>query len=186
VGLINTLLVASSLAVDSCVVALARGLAERRPRARDALVVGAAFGVAQGVMPVLGAVGGRVTSELFTRVDHWVAFGVLAALGVKSLLEARRADATPASASAGAFSLVLAALATSIDAAAAGFSFSLIGEPIAPLAWFAASITACGSAACFIGGRSLGARHRRIGLVLGGLVLIAIGLNVLREHSDHL
>jgi putative Mn2+ efflux pump MntP len=185
VSLLNTLFVASSLAVDSCVAALARGLASGKPRARDALIVGGVFGVAQGLMPLAGALGGRAASELFTRVDHWIAFGLLAALGVKSLLDAARRGGSVATSAPGAATLVIAALATSVDAAAAGFGFALVGESVAPLAWFTGAITACGSAACYLAGKSLAPRHRRAGLAAAGVVLLAIAFNVLREHWDH-
>ena len=45
-----------------------------------------------------------------------------------------------------------------------------------------AAITACGSTLSYLGGKHLGTRHQRAGLLAGGLVLIAIAANVLREH----
>lgn len=182
-GLAETLLIAASLAVDSCVISLARGLATPRPRGSDALVVGGVMGAFHGAAAALGAMLGTSTSDLFERFDHWVAFGVLVGLGLKSLLEARGVNNSEAKgATTTTLGLLLAATATSIDVVAVGFGFRLIDEPVVPLAWFTAIITACGSAASFVGGKRLGARYQRAGLVAGGLVLIAIAVNVLREH----
>jgi len=182
-GSAETLLIAVSLAVDSCVISLALGLATPKPRGSDALVVGGVMGAFHGAAAALGALLGTSTSELFERFDHWVAFAVLAGLGLKSLSEARRFGRSNAkSATTTTLGLLLAATATSVDVVAVGFGFRLIDEPVAPLAWLTAAITACGSAVSFLGGKRLGARYQRAGLVAGGLVLIAIAANVLREH----
>ena len=141
------------------------------------------MGACHGAAAPLGALLGTRTSEWFERFDHWVVFAVLAGLGLKSLLEARGfGKGGERSAMTTTLGLLLAAAATSIDVVAVGFGFRLIDEPVAPLAWFTAVVTACGSATCFLGGKRLGTRYQRAGMVAGGLVLIAIGANVLREH----
>ncbi len=183
---VNTSLVASGLSVDACAAALAFGLARGRGAWREALIVGATFGAMSGAMPLLGAVGGGMAAKWFERVDHWIAFAVLAGLGLKSLFESRRAAVAHGRELAGYASLFVAALATSIDTLAAGFSFELVGERVATLAWLTGAISACGSAACYLGANRLGPRYRRAGMVVGGIVLIAIAFNVLREHADHL
>ena len=126
--LMETLLVAASLAVDSCVISLARGLATPHPRGSDALAAGGVMGAFHGAAAPLGALLGTSTSALFERVDHWVAFTVLAALGLKSLLESRGlVRRPPKSATPSTLGLLLAPpLVPPLSAALAAAAFAAL------------------------------------------------------------
>ena len=183
IDLARAVLLGSGLAVDSCVVALAQGIASAEHRARRALVVGAVFGAFQGAMPVLGWFVGAPVARLFASFAPWVAFAVLGVLGAKSIRDALRCDdANDGVSSYGARWLIAAAVATSIDALAAGFGLSLAGQPIAPTAIAAGLITALGSTASYLAGRGLGLRHRRVAQFVAGIVLIGIGAQILYAH----
>ena len=81
------LLIALGVSADAFAVALGRGLHIRRLTARDTLAIGLSFGLFQGLMPVLGwLVGTRL--QAYTEIDHWVAFGLLVAIGGKMLHDA--------------------------------------------------------------------------------------------------
>ena len=81
--------------------------------------------------------------------------------------------------------MVMLSLATSLDALAVGLSLSLINVSI----WTPAAIIGLVAAAFTTIGMHLGKQLSRAGLLrryadaIGGLVLIAIGLNILREHG---
>jgi putative Mn2+ efflux pump MntP len=114
--------------------------------------------------------------------DHWVAFILLAYIGIKLIREGgrdeeyRRPDPTKG------VSLIVLSVATSIDALAMGLSLAILGVgivyPSIIIGLVAAGFTLLGMA---IGNR-LGRRWRAGIAWLGGLILIGIGLKVLLEH----
>ncbi len=179
------MLVLSSLAFgvagDAFAVSVAQG-ASRRPGIGGALAIGAAFGVAQGLMPLIGWGLGVAFADMIREVDHWIAFVLLGLLGIKMLREGLAGgDATPAPALIG-WALLGAAIATSVDAAAAGITLPMLGSPIATACLVIGAITA---ALCFAGvliGAASGARIGRLAELAGGLVLIGIGVRVLIVH----
>lgn len=184
--MIAVLILALALAMDAFAVSLVRGAARRHSITR-ALETGIAFGVAQGVMPLIGWGLGALVVGWLAAIDHWIAFILLALLGYRMLREGLEEDEDAASADndtrAGFVALLVAAIATSIDAAAAGLTLELFSLPIwlscviigavtlalcAPAYWFAARI-----------GPALGKKAE----VFGGLVLIGLGVKILAEHT---
>jgi putative Mn2+ efflux pump MntP len=168
---------ALGLAMDATAVAAARGLAARR--SRDALLLPLLFGGFQAGMAALGWLAGRWAGSYIAAWDHWVAFGLLVLIGGKMLVDAWRGhdDLEP-----GPTTIPLAlglALATSIDAAAAGITLPLV--PVAP--WIALTLIGGITAACSaIGYLAGGVAGKRVGAkleVVGGLVLIGIGIQLL-------
>ncbi len=80
------------------------------------VLVGLWFGGFQGLMPLLGWLLGSRFSLYITAIDHWIAFALLAILGINMLREARSGDKEEASASLGFRVMFAMAVATSIDA----------------------------------------------------------------------
>ena len=180
----SAIALAFGLAMDATAVSAARGLAGQRPR--ELVMLPLLFGGFQSGMAALGWLAGRWAGEYIARWDHWVAFGLLTAIGGKMLVDAwrdgrpeRDGDAERAPLPATAAVYLGLALATSIDAAAAGLTLPLV--PVAP--WLAltliGAITAACSAAGYLGGRLLGERLGARLAALGGVVLIAIGVKML-------
>jgi putative Mn2+ efflux pump MntP len=184
----SAIALAFGLAMDATAVSAARGLIGQR---RELVVLPALFGGFQAAMAALGWLAGRWAGPYIARWDHWVAFGLLVAIGGKMLVDTWRsptgaADAASAASAASAApapaSLALylgLALATSIDAAAAGLTLPLV--PVAP--WLAlvliGAITAACSASGYLAGQFAGQRFgARLG-ALGGLVLIGMGIDLL-------
>lgn len=179
------------MSADAFAVALGKGLQLRSRVLRTALVFGLAFGVAQAVMPLLGWLLGSTFAEAIAPFDHWISFGLLALVGGKMIWEALTPD-PPADAehpghvhdteAYSAREVVLLAIATSIDALAVGVSFAFLDIDV----WVA--ITAIGlvtfvlSFVAVLIGYRIGTRFRRPAEILGGLVLIGIGTQILIEH----
>lgn len=180
-------LLAVGLAMDAVAVAAARGLAAPAIRARHVVRVALLFGGFQALMPALGWALGDRLGPIFARWDHWVAFGLLAALGGKMLLDAVRDDGAPLDgrddqALFGWRVLLVLAVATSIDAFAAGITLPLFGPPAISIALIG-GVTAVLSAAGVLAGRQLGGHAGRRLDVLGGVVLIGLGAKILLEHT---
>jgi manganese efflux pump family protein len=171
---------AIGLAMDATAVAATRGL---RPRRGEALLLAALFGGFQAGMAGLGWLLGDYGGRYVAAWDHWIAFGLLVAIGGKMLWEAWRGGAVAGEpARTGALLYLGLAVATSIDAGAAGITLPLLA--VAP--WLALAliggVTAVLTVAGYLAGNALG---RRVGSrleIVGGLVLIAIGVKVLVEH----
>lgn len=171
------ILLGCSLAVDGAIVALAFGLAPGAHRMRHAVAVGGTFGVAHAVTTWAGwAVGGEVAGWL-DDYDHWVAFAVLAGLGVRALLEARPTHSQePRELSVA--TVLLAAAATSLDGAAVGFGLALANGPIEWVATSAALATAIAASAAFWLGRRVPPASKRLAHVVAGVLLIGVGVSI--------
>ncbi len=180
------LLLAVGLAMDATAVAAARGCASvDNPRAGEVLEIGLAFGFAQGLMPWLGALLGERVGSLVAAFDHWIAFGVLGAIGGKMLYEAltggEQEQAGPASRINVRLLLALA-IATSIDAFAVGLTLPLLGAPLLTSVLTIGVVTALLSGLGVLLGRHFGALLGKRLDVFGGVVLIALGCKILFEH----
>lgn len=176
------LFLALALAMDAFAVALVKGAAAHARR-RDALTLGVAFGLAQGLMPLVGWSLGIAFAGGFEAFDHWIAFVLLTILGGRMIVEARdpRAPATDRNAVT-PLSLLVAAFATSIDAAAAGVTLPLLGSPVVAACLTIGVVTGALCAAGFLIGARAGAGIGRRAELAGGVVLIGLGLKILVEH----
>ncbi len=185
------MLLALGVSADAFAVALGKGLQLRAHVLRTALVFATAFGVAQAVMPLLGWLLGSTFAEAIAPWDHWISFGLLALVGGKMLWEALTPDVPVAADHPAhvhdieAFSareVALLSIATSIDALAVGVSFAFLDLNVAVAVTTIGLVTfALSFVAVFIGYR-IGTRFRRPAEIVGGLVLIGIGTQILIEH----
>lgn len=185
-------LLALGLAMDATAVAGARGLAAKRVRLRDALLVGVLFGGFQAGMPALGWLLGDVLSSRILGWGHWVTFVVLGGIGAKMIFEARKPEdeGKEARSSApttepnvfGLRALFLLAIATSIDALAAGITLAVSGFPIMTACAVIGVVTAALSSAGVYVGHRFGARFGKRLEVFGGLVLAGLAVKALVDH----
>jgi len=176
------IILAIGLSMDCFAVSLSLG-ATRKLSWKDILVMSALFGFFQGFLPIIGWLAGSSLQTLIESVDHWIAFGILALIGLKMIKQAVVPEKDKEILDFWKFSVLLTiALATSIDALIAGVGFGLIGAPILRASMVIATITFLMSMA----GAKLGARSTfippRWAEFFGGVVLIGIGLKILLEH----
>lgn len=177
--------IAIALAMDAFAVALGTGLTLPNLTGRHLFRFGFHFGLFQALMPVLGWFAGVSVREQIEAFDHWLAFGLLTLVGGKMLWEAwRGGDDEPREGDpTRGLSLVMLSLATSIDALAVGLSLAVLGvtiwTPALVIGLIAAILTVCG----MLLGRRLGRAWGTGVEIFGGLVLIAIGVKILLEHT---
>jgi putative Mn2+ efflux pump MntP len=127
---------------------------------------------------------GRLLVTYVQAVDHWIAFGLLVAIGLKMVIEALREkeeiDCRPGDPTRG-WSLIGLALATSIDALGAGLGLAMVLETQRLLlaamiiGIICSSVTYTGMRVGAFIGRLLGRRME----AFGGVVLIALGVRML-------
>lgn len=180
------LLLSVGLAMDATAVAAARGLAAQRSvRARHVLLVALLFGGFQAFMPLIGYVVGKQLGPIVERFDHWIAFVLLGAIGVKMLHEAWTDPSADTPNPRDLFRLrllVVLAVATSVDALAVGVTLPILGAPLLLSLVTIGATTALLSAVGLIVGRRFGASLGRRLDVAGALVLIGLGTKILIEH----
>jgi putative Mn2+ efflux pump MntP len=178
---IEVVVLAFALAMDATAVAAARGVAGMTRR--EALRIAGAFGVFQAGMAAIGWIAGRTAVRAIEEWDHWVAFGLLAVIGGKMIVEAMRGGDgdEPRGALTWKMLLVLA-IATSIDALAAGVTLPVLDAPPAVAIAMIGAVTLVLSMVGALAGGAIGARGGRGLELVGGVALIGIGVKTLVEH----
>ena len=114
--------------------------------------------------------------------DHWIAFGLLAFVGLRMIDAARRPAGTPATDPSRGWTLVLLSVAVSLDALAVGLSLGVLGIPVGYPALVIGLTTGVLSVAGLRLGHSVGRKLGRPFQIIGGLLLIGIGLRIVILH----
>jgi manganese efflux pump family protein len=178
---LDVVVLAIALAMDATAVAAARGVAGIA-RA-EALRIALAFGGVQAGMAAIGWAAGVTAVRWIETWDHWVAFGLLAAIGGKMLVEGVRGEEREeVSATLSWRALLVLAIATSIDALAAGVTLPVLAAPIAVSLVLIGAVTFALALIGALAGRAIGERIGRGLEIAGGVALIAIGVKTLIEH----
>jgi putative Mn2+ efflux pump MntP len=179
-------LLAVSLAIDCFTVSITSGIILHRIRWGIFLKMAFLFGLFQAAMPFLGWLGASRFNHLIETYDHWIAFALLAFLGIRMIREHFK-DEEERSFDPTRMKVILTlAIATSIDALAVGISFAFTG--FRTLSSLLYPLTAIGIASFVISlagsliGVFFGKRFNLRVEIFGGLVLIGIGVKILFEH----
>lgn len=171
------------LAADACAVSLSSGMVIKHIKLNKALKISLFFGCFQGLMLLIGWLIGLSFRDLLSRIDHWIAFGLLCFLGGKLIYESLQIENNDKPFNPLDFYTLLGlAIATSIDALAVGISFSVLKISIFSAASLVGMIT---FGICFVAvyiGHSFGDLFKNKIEIIGGLVLIFMGIKILFEH----
>ena len=184
---INIFAIAVALAMDAFAVSIATGISLKKVSFRQTFRLSWHFGLFQAMMPIIGWSAGASIRTLIERYDHWIAFGLLTFIGIGMIKDAFVNDKNkkPIKDQTRGWTLVMLSVATSIDALAVGFSISLLNVSI----WTPALIIGIVAGSFSVMGLQIGERvgsAKRLSLyaeTIGGIVLIAIGMNILYEHG---
>lgn len=176
-------LLAVGVSMDAFAVSIGKGLTAKRASWREALTVGLWFGGFQALMPVIGYYLGISFADLVTKIDHWIAFGLLLLIGGNMIREALKGeDDKPVDSSFAFRSMLVLAIATSIDALALGISFAFLGTNLWRSILIIGLTTFAFSVVGLLIGKKVGSRFHAGAQILGGVILIAIGIKILVEH----
>lgn len=129
---IAVLLIAIGLAMDAFAVSISAGVkVPKGSKIRTALIMALVFGLFQALMPVIGWTLGTGFADYVDAWDHWIAFILLSAIGLKMIYEglSESEGDEERNVTNGVIILILG-IATSIDALAVGFTFAFLNEPI--------------------------------------------------------
>lgn len=185
--LLEIFLVGIGLSMDAFAVSICKGLAMPAVNKKQALLIGAYFGVFQALMPLAGWLLGSQFARHVTKLAPWIAFVLLAWIGGSMLRESlskKEEDEEVEPVELRHKELFLLAVATSIDALAVGVSFSMVELSVSIGA--AAALIGCTTFAISVGGvfvgHVFGIRYKNRAEFVGGAILILIGVKILLEH----
>lgn len=177
-----------ALAMDAFAVSICKGLSSKENCLKTGLVCGLWFGFFQALMPFLGWLLGSTVASYVERFSAYIAFGLLAFLGIKMIVEAWKdrgeceCRCDEKSVSLAPRVMVAFAIATSIDALAAGLTLAALHAPLI-LSLLVIGVTTF--ALSFVGaaiGARFGAKYKTGAEIVGGIVLLILGLKILVEH----
>ena len=180
---LNSVLFGVGLAMDAFSVSLSNGLNEPKMKKSRMCIIAGTFGFFQIAMPLIGWICVKTIAETFTAFQKfipWIALILLAYIGGKMLIEGiKNKDSEAEKPAVGYGELFIQGIATSIDALSVGFT-------IAELDWSMALIEAIIIGVvtfiiCICGlliGKKFGAKLANKASILGGIILIAIGIEI--------
>lgn len=172
---------AVSMSIDAFLASVGKGTAGAPPRLATTLRTGAIFGLVEALTPLLGWAAGVAASRYVAQVDHWIAFALLAGVGVHMILQAWTRPGEEARPASG-WATLITAIGTSVDAMAVGVSLAFVPVNILVVALAIGATTTLMSATGLLLGRYIGARFGRIAETLGGLALCTMGALILHQH----
>ncbi len=181
-SLTSIFLIALSMAMDAFAVSLGSGV-KIGPGPRPVFRIAFHFGLFQALLPIIGWLFGNTIEPYVRGFDHWVAFGLLAFVGIRMIRSglSKGEEENPKDPSRG-WTMVMLSIAVSIDALAVGLSLGVIGVTIWTPAIVIGLVTGILSVLGLRVGNGVGKRYGKPVEVLGGLVLIGIGVRILMSH----
>ena len=179
---VECVLLGIGLAMDAFSVSLANGLNEQNMKKGKMLGVAGTFAFFQGLMPLIGWVCVHTVLEKFKSFEifiPWIALILLLFIGGKMLLDGILHKEGDEPQKVGVWALLVQGVATSIDALSVGFTIAEYGIGQALVAILI--IAALTFGICFGGiiiGKTFGTRLSNKATVFGGIILIAIGVEI--------
>jgi putative Mn2+ efflux pump MntP len=187
-GLLDILFLSVALAMDCFTVSIVSGVLLKRKVWNVMLQTAFLFGLFQAAMPLLGWLATNGFQKHIEAYDHWIAFGLLAYLGIGMIRESGRPEEEQHFNPRSLKTQLVQAVATSIDALAVGISLAVMGYERVGQLTFPLVAIGLGSLTMSIAGFLLGIRFGR-GIrrrlkpeLLGGIILLLIGFKILFTH----
>lgn len=180
---INSILLGVGLAMDAFSVSMANGLHDPGMGKPRQIGIAGTFGFFQFLMPMVGWFCVHAILQIFQILETfipWIALLLLCWIGGKMLIEGIRGEEAGEDHSVlGAGDLIIQGIATSIDALSVGFT---IADYEISMALSASLIIAAVTFLICMGGlrigRIFGTRLSGKASVLGGVILVAIGIEI--------
>ena len=180
-----TLLLAFGMSMDAFAASIGKGATLHKPKFSEAVRTGLIFGAIETLTPLVGWGLGMLASQFVLEWNHWIAFILLVFLGERMIIEGFRGDSDEACEAPrrhGFWLLVTTAFATSLDAMAVGVGLAFLQVSIVTTALAIGCATFIMSTLGMMVGRFIGPLLGKRAEILGGIVLIGIGSEILWSH----
>ena len=185
---VELLLLAIGLSMDAFAVAVCLGLTMPKATLKKSLIIGLYFGIFQAAMPLIGYVFATQFADRVAAFSYLIAFALLCFLGAKMIIGSFKKDGMPDTeqvnckeASLSPNKMLPLAVATSIDALAVGVSLAFLQVSIVPAVSFIGITTFIISMIGVKIGSMFGAKFKSKAELLGRVILVLIGLQILLE-----
>ncbi|EEW41826.1 hypothetical protein HMPREF0484_2133 [Klebsiella pneumoniae subsp. rhinoscleromatis ATCC 13884] len=180
-----TILLAFGMSMDAFAASIGKGATLHKPKFSEAVRTGLIFGAIETLTPLVGWGLGMLASQFILEWNHWIAFILLVFLGGRMIVEGFRGDSDEACEAPhrhGFWLLVTTAFATSLDAMAVGVGLAFLQVSIVTTALAIGCATFIMSTLGMMVGRFIGPLLGKRAQILGGIVLIGIGSEILWSH----
>ena len=180
-----TLLLAFGMSMDAFAASIGKGASLHKPKFSEALRTGLIFGAIETLTPLIGWGLGMLASQFILEWNHWIAFVLLVFLGGRMVIEGFRGNGDEEDEPQhhhGFWLLVTTAIATSLDAMAVGVGLAFLQVNIIATALAIGCATLIMSTLGMMVGRFIGPLLGKRAEILGGIVLIGIGAQILWAH----
>ena len=180
-----TILLAFGMSMDAFAASIGKGATLHKPKFSEALRTGLIFGAIETLTPLVGWGMGMLASQFVLEWNHWIAFVLLVFLGGRMVIEGVRGvndDDCETPRRHGFWLLVTTAFATSLDAMAVGVGLAFLQVNIIATALAIGCATLIMSTLGMMVGRFIGPLLGKRAEILGGIVLIGIGAQILWSH----
>jgi putative Mn2+ efflux pump MntP len=182
--LLFLLFLAIGLSFDTFAVSISCGLVVRKITFWNAARIAFSLAIFQGLLPLIGWFFGKELRPLVANYDHWIAFGLLAILGIKMIMESLSADKEERKLDPLKFwVMIYLSFATSIDALVVGFGFAMLQVSILWAIFLIGAVTFLVAMLGMLIGKQTGSKFGKRMEIVGGFILILIGVKILVTHT---
>lgn len=176
--MLEVILLGIALAMDSLAVSIVNGIKYSNYKKKQMFMASLSFGVFQGLMPLLGYLVFTPFIKYVEKIDHWIVLVLLGYIGIDMIKESFESEEEIKEKSE-KFTLkilLVESIATAIDALSVGVALPdmTVNPYLSCLI-----ICLCTFAICIIGhmlGKKVALLLKNKALLLGGIILIAIGV----------
>ena len=176
-------LIAISLAMDSFAISITAGLILKEFSSKHFIRIAFYMGLFQALMPIIGWMIGVSFKHYIVSFDHWIAFLLLLGLGGKMIYDDLKCEGEEDSFDPQKRLVVMGlAIATSIDALVVGVNFAFLDMSITMPIYLIGIVSFILSLLGVFIGCYLGTKVKVKFTLIGGIILIGLGVNILNEH----
>ena len=187
---LSIFLIGIGLSMDAFAVAICKGLKMQKINYKQLGIIAIFFGGFQALMPFIGWSIAKLfgDNQYVRKFDHWIAFALLAFIGIKMAIESFKNDEEDCGCKFDIKEIFIMAIATSIDALAAGIALYL--DDVNALSEIMFSVLIIGvttfvlSAIGVCIGHKFGAVLKSKAELVGGIILVLIGTKILLEGLE--
>ncbi len=180
---ITFLLIGIGLSFDSFAVSVSCGLMKQEIKFKQAVLVAGSLAFFQALFPIIGWFLGTKINNIIASFDHWVAFGLLAIIGIKMIIEGLKPEGILKSFNPFNVRVLIGlSVATSIDSLVVGLSFGFLDVTILFPVIIIGSVTFIASMLGMLFGKNVPAKRSHQSIIIGGIILTAMGIKIIAEH----
>lgn len=181
-GVFEIILLGLGLSFDTFAVSISTGLVKNTINFWQGVRIAIVLAFFQGLMPLLGWLGGAQVAEYMLNIDHWIAFGLLSFVGLKMIIDSFKDNEDKKTNPLALRVMIIMGIATSIDALIVGVSLAFIDVNIYQSIIIIGFITFLAAMIGMLIGKNANGKLGKKVETIGGFILIGIGLKILIEH----